>query len=119
MGLFGKKKQDYNITEPTIEMIKNQDIVDDEEIEEEPQMIRAEPKSKRDLTMEDIERQKKQLDERVKEINEREKQLRPRERIQVVKEIPTALVRQYKNDDGSIVHLMTIEEYLTAQANKE
>jgi len=129
MGLFGKKKTPYKITEPTPEMIANQDI-DEEEIKDEVEegseikMIRANPKASvksgsKEFTMEDIEKQQEELNQRIKEINEREKQVRPKERIEVVKELPMLPARQYKDEEGSVIHLMTIEEYLTAQANKE
>ena len=53
---------------------------------------------------------------------EKEEPRQPREiaeRIQVVKELPMAPVRDFKDKDGTIVHLVTIEEALTEMANQE
>lgn len=41
----------------------------------------------------------------------------PKESLQVVRELPTQQVRQYTSEDGTKVHLITIEEALTQIIN--
>ena len=40
-----------------------------------------------------------------------------KERIQIVKEYPMIPVKQYVEDDGTVVHIFTMEDYLTQEAN--
>jgi len=41
------------------------------------------------------------------------------ERFEVVKELPTQVIRQVKLEDGTIVNLITVEEALTRFMNEE
>lgn len=43
----------------------------------------------------------------------------PKQVWRVVKELPVQVVRRIRDEDGTIVNLITIDEYLTAQANQE
>jgi len=121
-----KKKEEFKPTEPTEEMVKAIEVDSDMDNSED-EVPEIEPKKqpqrkqvyKEEMSKEELQKEQERLEQKIKEINEEEKQLRPKERIQVVKEIPTVPVRDYKAEDGSIVHLMTIEEYLTEQANLE
>lgn len=45
------------------------------------------------------------------------RKVEPKEIYQVVAKLPTQEVRTGKLEDGTIVHFITIEEYLTEQAN--
>jgi hypothetical protein len=54
----------------------------------------------------------KQMKEEI--VTEEEKEI-----IQVVKELPQVPIRQFKNDKGQIVHLITMEEALTEIINTE
>lgn len=61
----------------------------------------------------------KPLDKKVpKPIEVPEEPQKPKERWVVVKELPLQPMRKYKDEEtGEIVNLITIEEYLTEQAN--
>ena len=41
----------------------------------------------------------------------------PKELFEVVYKLPTQEVRRVRKEDGTIVNLITVEEFLTAQAN--
>ena len=126
--MFRKKKEEFKPTEPTEEMVKAIEFDSDMDDSEDEEVPEIEPKKvsrrkpvyeKEEMTKEELEEEQVRLENKIKELNEREKELRPKERIQVVKEIPMIPLREYKAEDGSTVHLMTIEEYLTEQANSE
>ena len=117
-----KKKEEFKMTEPSAEQVEEQ-VISEEVIEPEeigvPEIESDNPASK-ELSQEDILKEKiAAVDSKLELLNEREKELRPKERYQVVKELPTAPVKQYQDKEGNIIHLITIEEYLTAQANSE
>jgi len=131
MALFRKKKEkesEYKKGDvamnpqeiPGGEVVSEETFEDPEKELEVPEIEPAEkPFQSKLLTIEELEKQQAEVEKRIEELNKREKELRPKERIQIVKEIPTAPVRTYKDEDGSIIHLMTVEEYLTEQANLE
>lgn len=50
-------------------------------------------------------------------MREEPKQVKAKELYMVVAKLPTQEIRKYKNEDGDIVNLITIEEYLTERAN--
>jgi uncharacterized membrane protein (UPF0127 family) len=57
--------------------------------------------------------------EQIDEIQQIKKEIvkSPKEIYKVVLELPTQKLRKIREEDGTIVNLITIEEYLTAQAN--
>ena len=50
---------------------------------------------------------------------ETENEHKEKTRFQVVKELPTQVIRQVKAEDGTIINLITIEEALTEFINEE
>lgn len=69
--------------------------------------------------------QKKKTDEETQQVEETKEVLKKptlpsfkknevvKERIMVVKELPLRPIREYEDEDGTLIHLMTIEEALT------
>lgn len=92
--MFGKKK--YKKAD---EMVSDDIEEDEEEIEP-------------DRKLKEIEEEKEKLKKQIEELQNR----RTPEQVEitkVVKEIPVQPIRRYKDEDGTIVNLITIEEALT------
>jgi len=102
----------------------------DESIQEKPEIeTRREKKINKDLSkidekLAELEQLKKEVQEQdeEEEVEEDEPPVikaKSREVIQVVKELPMQPVRRVKEDDGTIVNIVTIEEALTAIMNNK
>jgi len=88
------------VKEPeSVEVIEEPEIVEEVENNEEPEVENSNDE------LEDLKRKQKEVEEKI----ERAKR-KIESRIMVVKELPEAPIRRYKDKDGSIVDLITIEE---------
>ena len=144
MGLFNKKKKEKEtefkkgdftidnsevpdgdvisetiINEPVGELPDIEPMPMQNQIQEDKEVQEYKPVKEKSLTMEELEKQQAEVTKRIEELNRRELERRPKERIQIVRELPMQPVRSFTQEDGSIIHLMTIEEYLTEQSNLE
>jgi hypothetical protein len=59
-----------------------------------------------------------EVEEEKKEEPEIQMEEKPKEKILVVKELPTQPIRQFKNEGGEVVRLITVEEALTEFINQ-
>ena len=93
----GKKKKEFEATEPTKDDFEEQV---EEEIEETEKEV------------EEIDEEKEQLKKQLKDMEKKYGDVKPKEKTVIVKELPTAPIRDYKDEDGTMVHLITVEEAL-------
>lgn len=99
MGFLNKKKKQEEV-EPKVKVEEKQEVpgdeVEEEKTEEEPE----------------------ESEETVKEVKEKEtKKEEPKHKYLVVRELPTQVVRESVDEDGTILHFITIEEALTQVIN--
>lgn len=112
MGWLRKdKKEEFTKYEPDVSKIKKEKPVESVEVIDEPEDIVEEieePETiEQDEELESLKRKQKEVEEKI----ERAKR-KTESRIMVVKELPEAPMRDYKDKDG-IVHLITTEEAIS------
>lgn len=138
-----KKKEEFEKVEPTEEEYAEAEEPEEPEEEEyEEEVVGEEPKLKPQLKKEEG-RLMKEVERLTNMINELKaeqpqpstptrlasspsKRLRPIQqspvqqprKVEVVKELPLHPIRQYKDEDGNMVELMTVEEAMTQILNE-
>ena len=100
MGMFKKKKVSNQFKKVEPQIIEDDIVEEDEIIEEEEEIVEEKP-VKEKVIKEKIVKEETKL----------------KERIQIVKDYPMAPVKQYVEEDGTVVHIFTIEDFLTQEAN--
>jgi len=106
MGFLQKKKKQEEV-EPKVKVEKKQEVPGDE--------VEEDNKDEEEVSEEETKEEPKEPVKEVKEkVNKKEE---PKHRYIVVKELPTQIVRETIDEDGTILHFITIEEALTQAIN--
>ena len=110
MGLFSKKKkeEEFKKYEPT--MPEPDKVLYEKEIVS--PIVEIEEQEESDEEVIELKKKIQDIEEKIKQTKEKVK-----ERTIVVREYPMAPIKGYIDESGTKIKLITIEEYLTEQAN--
>ena len=107
-----KKEEEFKKYVPDVSKIKSEpesvELIDEpEEVEEQ-----EEPVEEVEIDeLEDLKRRQKEVEEKIEQAK-KNKELKQTSKMMIVKELPEEPIRKYRDKDGSIVYLITIEEAL-------
>ena len=114
------KKEEFKKYVPDVSKIKNPaesvEVIDEPEVEEQVEEVKEQEEVKEEPVeeideLEDLKRKQKEVEEKIEQAK-KNKELKQTSKMMIVKELPEEPIRRYKDKDGSIVDLITIEEAL-------